>query len=274
MSKTILITGASRGFGRIWTEAFLKRGDRVIATSRNVDSLQDLVDTYGEAIMAVQLDITQKADCIRIVQKAVDRFGVIDTLISNAGYSVFGAIEENSEKEARDLFDVNVFGNLWMTQAILPIFRRQKRGHIIQLSSVLGINALPTMGIYSATKFAVEGYSEALQAEVKDFGIHVTMVEPNSFKTDFFATSAINSAPLSAYEKVTADFRNGDGLKSDNIGDPYATVEAILALIDAPNPPLRQFLGKLAYPWTQFTYGEKLKTWEAGNEVAIKAHGH
>lgn len=274
MKKTIFITGASRGFGKIWAEAFLQRGDNVVATSRNIGHLQELADRYGDAILALQLDITSKADCLAAVEKATGHFGTIDVLINNAGYCVFGAIEENGEKEARDLFEANVFGTLWMTQAILPLFRKQGKGHIIQLSSVLGINSLPTMGLYAATKFAVEGLSEALQAEVKDFGIHVTMIEPNSFKTDFFGSSAIESTPMEAYEKVTTAFKNGDGLKPENIGDPAATINAIFKVTDSKNPPLRLFLGKLAYPWTQYTYGERLKLWEEWKEVSAASHGH
>ena len=274
MKKTVIITGASRGFGRIWAEAFLKRGDNVIATSRNIVHLEALTTQYGDAILALQLDISSKQNCIDVVNIAKQKFGKIDVLINNAGYCVFGTIEENSEKEAKDLFDANLFGTLWMTQAILPVFRAQGIGHIIQLSSVLGINALPTMGLYSATKFAVEGFSEALQAEVKDFGINVTMIEPNSFKTDFFGTSALESMPLAAYAKVTADFRSGDGLKPENIGDPNATVETILNLVDNANPPLRLFLGKLAYPWTQYTYGEKLALWDKWKDVSAISHGH
>jgi NADP-dependent 3-hydroxy acid dehydrogenase YdfG len=131
MKKTILITGASRGFGKIWAEAFLKRGDNVIATSRNAAHLQDLTDKYGKAVLAVQLDITSKADCIAAVNQARQHFGNIDTVINNAGYSLFGTIEENSEKEARDLFEANVFGTLWMTQAILDL--QQKSGHSVKL---------------------------------------------------------------------------------------------------------------------------------------------
>ncbi len=274
MKKTVLITGASRGFGRIWAEAFLKRGDNVIATSRKAEQLQDLTEKYGKAVLPLQLNITSKADCIAVVHKAKQHFGNIDVIINNAGYCVFGTIEENNEKEARDLFEANVFGTLWMTQAILPIFRAQGKGHIIQLSSVLGLNSLPTMGLYCATKYAVEGFSESLQMEVKDLGIKVTLIEPNSFKTDFFGSSAIASKPIDAYAKITTDFKTGDGLKPENIGDPNATVEAVFGIVDAENPPLRLFLGKLAYPWTQYTYGKKLESWEALKEVSAKAHGH
>lgn len=274
MKKTILITGASRGFGRIWAEAFLERGDNVIVTSRNVANLTDLSQKYGSSVLAIELDITDRSKTIEAVQQASNHFGDIDVVINNAGYCLFGTIEENTEQEVKDLFEANVFGTLWVTQAILPIFRAQGRGHIIQLSSVMGINTLPTMGLYSATKFAVEGFSEALQSEVKDFGIKVTLIEPNSFKTDFFGSSAVESKPIAAYAKVTADFKSGDGVKPENIGDPHATVEAILNVVDAENPPLRLFLGKLAYPWTQYMYSEKLAAWDNLKEVSAKAHGH
>jgi len=273
MSKTIIITGASRGFGRIWAEAFLNRGDNVVATSRKASNLKALADRYGKQFLALELDVTDKAATAAAIVKAQKHFGTIDVLINNAGYSVFGAIEENTEKEARDLFEANVFGTLWMTQGILPVFRAQGHGHIVQLSSVMGINTLPTMGLYSATKFAVEGFSEALQAEVKDFGIHVTLIEPNSFQTDFFGSSSVQSTALAAYAKVKSDFLAGDGLKPENVGDPHATVEAILGVVDAPEPPLRLFLGKVALPWTQYTYGEKLAAWEKLKEVSAQAHG-
>jgi NADP-dependent 3-hydroxy acid dehydrogenase YdfG len=274
MKKTVIITGASRGFGKIWAEAFLKRGDHVVATSRNVNHLKYLSTKYGSAVLPLQLDVTSKADCMAAIAKAKEHFGTIDALINNAGYCVFGTVEENSEREARDLFEANVFGTLWMTQAILPVFREHGKGHIIQLSSVLGINSLPTMGLYCATKYAVEGFSESLHLEVKDFGINVTLVEPNSFKTDFFGSSSIKSIAIESYAKVTSDFRNGDGLKPENIGNPDSTVDAILSIVDSENPPLRLFLGKLAFPWTQYTYGEKLKSWEEWSDVSATAHGH
>jgi len=273
MKKTILITGASRGFGRIWAEAFLQRGDQVVATSRQVKNLHGLAEQYGAAFLPIELDVTDKAACLAAVAQAKQRFGTIDAVINNAGFVVFGAIEENSEQDARDLFETNVFGTLWMTQALLPVFRQQGHGHVIQVSSVLGINSLPTMGLYSATKFAVEGFSEALQAETKDLGIHVTLIEPSSFQTDFFGSSARTSAALTVYDQVKADFAAGDGLKEENIGDPRATVEAILGVVDAKEPPLRLFLGKIAFPWTQYVYGERLAAWERLQPVAAKAHG-
>lgn len=274
MKKTVIITGASRGFGKIWAEAFLKRGDNVVATSRDIDGLQDLVEKYGDAILPIKLNVISRENSFAVVAEAKNEFGHIDAVINNAGYCVFGTVEENSEKESRDLFDVNVFGTLWMTQAILPVFREQGGGHIIQLSSVLGINSLPTMGLYSATKFAVEGFSEALQEEVKDFGIRITLIEPNSFATDFFGSSSVQSRPLNVYAKVRADFNAGDGIKPENVGDPAATAHVILDLVDNENPPLRLFLGKLAYPWTQYTYAQKLALWDEWKDVSIKSHGH
>jgi len=273
MQKTMMITGASRGFGKIWTEALLKRGDNVVATSRNAGGLKTFADRYPKQFLGLELDVTDRAACFDAVAKGRAHFGGLDVLINNAGYGVFGAIEENSEQEARDQFEVNVFGALWMTQAVLPGFRAQGHGHVVQLSSVLGINALPTMGLYCATKFAVEGFSEALHAEVKDFGIHVTLIEPNGFQTDFFGASGIQSQALPAYAPVKAAFQSSEGAQPGNIGDPHATVEAILGVIDADQPPLRLFLGKLGLPWTQYTYGQKLAAWEAQKEVSARAHG-
>lgn len=177
MSKTIFITGASRGFGRLWAEAFLKRGDKVVATARNTESLKDLVAQYGDNILALQLDVNSREQSFTAINKAKEHFGTLDVVINNAGFGVFGTIEETSEEEARSQIETNVFGLLWVTQAVLPIFRAQGHGHIIQVSSVLGVVTLPVLGVYNASKFAVEGLSETLATEVKGFGINVTLVE-------------------------------------------------------------------------------------------------
>lgn len=273
MSKTIFITGASRGFGKLWAEAFLKRGDKVAATSRNIASLQSLADTYGDNFLPIALDITNREAGIAAVNQAYDYFGSLDVVINNAGYGVFGAIEEVSEQETVDIFNANVFGTLWITQAALPIFRKQKHGHIIQLSSVLGVWTLPTLGIYNATKFAVEGLSEALASEVAEFGIHVTLVEPNGYTTDFGGASAVQSKAIAAYDGIKSGLATAEGLLPEDYGKPEATVPAILKLIDAANPPLRLFLGKLGYTKTQRVYKEKLDTWKDWEEVAVAAHG-
>lgn len=272
MSKTIFITGASRGFGRIWAEAFLKRGDKVVATARNIASLDALVSEFGNQVFPITLDVNDRKAAFEAVAKAKAHFGTIDVLINNAGYGLVGTIEENTEQEARDQFETNVFGLLWVTQAILPVFRQQGHGHIIQTSSVLGVATLPVLGLYNATKFAVEGLSETLAAEVKGFGISVTLVEPNGFATDWAATSAIHSAPIAAYDGVRAAFEEGMA-DTDSFGVPEATADAILKLVDAQNPPLRLFLGKVALPWVQQVYADRLNTWQEWAEVSAAAHG-
>lgn len=271
MSKTIFITGASRGFGKIWAEAFLKRGDKVAATVRNLDTLKELSAQYGDALLPLQLDVTDKAAVFTTVNKAKEHFGSIDVLVNNAGYGLFGTIEETSEQEARDQIEANVFGLLWVTQAVLPIMRAQGKGHILQVSSVLGVATLPTLGIYNASKWAVEGISETLAAEVKGFGINVTLIEPNGFSTDWAGASAAHSEAIPAYDGVKAAFQAG--LTEESFGIPEATAEAVLKLVDAENPPLRLLLGKVGLPWVKQVYSSRLAEWEAWNDVSVKAHG-
>lgn len=271
MAKTIFITGASRGFGKIWAEAFLKRGDKVAATARNTDSLKELKKQYGDALLPIQLDVTSREDSFAAIQKTKDYFGRIDVVINNAGYGLMGAIEETTEQQARDQIEANVFGLLWVTQAALPILRAQGNGHIIQLSSALGVATLPILGIYNASKWAVEGLRETLATEVKAFGINVTIVEPNGFSTDWGGSSAVHTSAIKEYDGVKADFQAG--FTEDSFGKPEATVGAILKLVDAENPPLRLFLGKVAFPWVKQVYAERLATWEQWEEVATKAHG-
>jgi len=252
MAKTIFITGASRGFGKIWAEAFLKRGDKVAATARNLDTLSDLVATYGDAILPIQLDVNDRAAGFAAVKKAKDTFGSIDVLINNAGFGLFGAIEETTEEQARQQIETNVFGLLWI--------------------SVLGVATLPVLGIYNASKFAVEGLSETLAAEVKDFGIKVSLIEPNGFSTDWAGASSSQTEAIEAYAGVKAAFQAG--LTNDAFGNPEATTPAILKLVDSENPPLRLFLGKVAFPWVKQLYASRLAEWEEWSEVATAAHGH
>lgn len=272
MSKTIFITGASRGLGRIWAEAFLKRGDRVIVAVRTPDSLNELKSQYPSSLLVLKLDVTDKAACFEAVAKARAHFGCIDVLINNAGYGHMGAIEELEEKDIRAQFETNVFGLLWVTQAIIPVMREQKSGHIVQLSSALGVLAFPTTGLYSASKFAVEAISEALAAEVAGFGIKVSILEPNGFKTEFATTSGENSLPLGVYDDVRAGLAAGN--KAEDWGVPEATVEAVLTLIDAENPPLRLILGRVGIQWVNHAYEQRLKTWEDWQHVSVSAQGN
>lgn len=269
--KVFLITGASRGFGRLWAEAFLKRGDKVAATARDTGHLNDLVEKFGDAILPIKLDVNSREDSFRAVKYAHDHFGKIDVLINNAGYGLFGAIEETTEQEARAQIETNFFGVLWVTQAVLPIMREQKSGHIIQVSSMLGLVTLPILGLYNASKFAVEGLAETLAAEVAGFGIKVSLIEPNGYSTDWSGASAIQTAQTEVYAPLKAAFFGS--LEPDTWGKPEATVDAILKLVDSPKPPLRLLLGKIAYPLVKQNYKKRFAEFDEWKDVAEAAHG-
>lgn len=272
MTKTIFITGASRGFGRIWAEAFLQRGDNVVAAVRNPETLTDLRKEFSSNLLVLKLDVTDKKASFEAIEAAKDHFGRIDVLINNAGFGHIGAVEELNEQDVRSQLETNVLGSLWAIQAVLPIMREQNSGQIIQLSSALGLNTVSLMGLYSASKFAVEGLTETLAGEVSGFGIKVTILEPGGFSTDFFGTNSLAlSESIPAYDGIRKDFyEHAEGQDS---GNPAATAEAILSLMDSENPPLRLLLGKATYPWVKYTYEERLKTWESWQDVSVAAHG-
>jgi NAD(P)-dependent dehydrogenase (short-subunit alcohol dehydrogenase family) len=271
-SKVWFITGTSKGFGRVWAEAALERGDRVAATARDVASVRDLEERYGDLALAIPLDVTDKSAVEAAVTETIARFGRIDVAINNAGYGLFGAIEEISEPEARAQMETNFFGALWVTQAVLPQMREQKSGHIIQVSSIGGVNAFPTIGMYHASKWALEGFSQSLAAEVAPFGISVTLVEPGGYATEWGGASAKHAAPLPAYDAARAaiaSFR-----KSSVPGDPDATGAAMLKLVDAEKPPLRIFFGSGGLPMTKAEYARRIETWEKWNELSVEAQGN
>jgi len=272
MSKVILITGASRGFGKIWAKALLERGDKVAATARNIAHLTDLVETYGDAVFPIQLDVNDRDACFAAVEKAQHHFGRIDVLINNAGFGLFGAIEETTEQQARAQIETNFFGVLWVSQAILPIMRAQQSGHIIQVSSFLGLVTLPVLGLYNASKYAVNGLSETLATEVKSFGIKVSLIEPNGFSTDWSGASAFQTEATELYAPLKKAFF--EAATPESWGKPEATAAAVLSLIDSPNPPLHFLLGKVAYPGVKQVYQERLAEFETWKEVSADAHGH
>jgi len=271
-SKVWFITGTSRGFGRVWAQAALARGDRVAATARDVKTLGPLVERYGDLIAPLALDVTDKAAASAAIAFAQERFGRLDVVVNNAGYGLFGAIEEVSESEARAQLETNLFGALWVTQAALPFMRAQGSGHLIQVSSIGGVNAFPTVGLYHASKWGLEGFSQSLAAEVAGFGIKVTIVEPGGFATDWGGASAKRAPQMKIYdgarEKIAA-FRS-----SSIPGDPNATGPAILKLVDATDPPLRIFLGTSGLPMTRAEYARRIETWEKWNDVSIEAQGN
>jgi NAD(P)-dependent dehydrogenase (short-subunit alcohol dehydrogenase family) len=270
-SKVWFITGSSKGFGRVWTEAALARGDKVAATARDVSTLSELVKKYGDNIAAIKLDVTDKAAVNAAIAEAHRRFSRLDVVINNAGYGQFGAIEEVSEEDARAQIETNLFGALWVTQAALPIMRAQRSGHIIQISSIGGVNAFPNIGLYHASKWGLEGFSQALALEVSEFGIHVTIVEPAGFATDWAGPSAKVAKPMPEYQRTRDQMKERRG----NVvpGDPQASGLAMLALVDAAEPPLRAFFGDVGLPMIQQEYAKRLAAWEKWDWVADMAQG-
>jgi len=271
--KVWFITGSSRGFGRHWAEAALQRGDLVAATARDTSSLTGLVETYGEGVLPLQLDVTDQVAARDTVAQTHKTFGRLDVVVNNAGYGLAGELEEISEEQARAQMEANFFGALWITQAVLPYMREQGSGHIVQVSSIGGICTYPGFSLYHASKWALEGMSESLAQEVAGFGIHVTLVEPGPFATDWAGSSLVWADSLPAYATVDEAFRN-DMADTSNAGDPAATSKAILALVDAAMPPLRLFLGVGMLDVARATYAQRLKIWERWEEVARAAQGN
>jgi NAD(P)-dependent dehydrogenase (short-subunit alcohol dehydrogenase family) len=270
--KVWFITGTSKGFGRVWAEAALARGDRVAATARDLKSLAPLVERYGDQVSAIALDVTDKAAVVAAIAKAHTRFGRLDVVVNNAGYGLFGTIEEVNEAEARAQLETNLFGALWVTQAALPIMRAQGSGHIIQVSSIGGVNAFPTVGLYHASKWGLEGFSQSLAAEVAGFGIKVTIVEPGGFATDWGGPSAKRATQMSAYDGARAAIAS---FRHQYVpGDPEATGPAILKVVDAKDPPLRIFFGSSGLTMTRAEYARRIDTWEKWNDVSLEAQGN
>jgi NAD(P)-dependent dehydrogenase (short-subunit alcohol dehydrogenase family) len=243
------ITGTSQGFGRELVRAALQRGDSVAATSRNPQAVTGAFSGAADRLMAASMDLRDPAEISSVVERAIARFGRIDVLANNAGYGVTGAVEEASETQIADIYDTNVFGLLRVTRAVLPYLRKQHSGHIVNLSSIGGLTGMPGWGIYNSTKFAVEGLSEALAAELAPLGIGVTIVEPGPFRTDFLGGSLEKAAQvLPDYEVTAGKTRAGTVERNGKQpGDPAAAADAIIQAVTSPNPPLHLLLGKFAY---------------------------
>ncbi|WP_286752138.1 MULTISPECIES: SDR family NAD(P)-dependent oxidoreductase [Sphingobacterium] len=274
MSKIIFITGASKGFGKLWAEALLRRGDKVAASARNIEVLQDLKEKYGDSILPVKLDVNNRTEVFEVVEKVEKHFGRIDVLINNAGFGLFGTTEETTEQQARDQMETNFFGSLWVAQAILSVMRKQRSGHIIQISSFLGLTTLPLLGLYNASKFAVEGLIETIGSETAHLGIKTTLIEPNGFATDWAGASAVQtSSDITDYDPVREAFAE-TGDNPDTWGKPESTVDPVLNLIDNQNPPQRLLFGKIAYHVVNEVYTQRLKDIQNWKEVSIAAHGH
>ncbi|SDM75502.1 SDR family NAD(P)-dependent oxidoreductase [Nonomuraea jiangxiensis] len=276
MSKVWFVTGSSRGLGRNFVEAALSRGDKVAAAARNTGSLDELVAAYGDAVLPLKLDVTDKAAVFESVKRAKEHFGRLDVIVNNAGYAQMGAIEELTEQHLRDQLETNLYGAVWVIQAALPYLREQGAGHIIQLSSAAGLIAMPLGGAYHVSKWALEALNESLAQEVAGFGIKVTVVEPGGFAT----RSGKNPDPLNNGHMAEAN-RVYDGLRQrlaqfagrQPAGDPAAAAQALLKIVDSDNPPLRVLFGQGFYPMLQQVYADRLKTWADWQDLSAEAHG-
>jgi NAD(P)-dependent dehydrogenase (short-subunit alcohol dehydrogenase family) len=268
MNKIWLITGSSRGLGRALTEAVLAAGDRVVATARKPEQLDDLVAKYGEQIRAVALDVTDTAAARAAVQTALDTFGRLDVVANNAGYANSASIEETPDDDFRAQIETNLFGVVNVTKAALPVFREQKSGHFLQFSSVGGrVGGTPGMGAYQTAKFAVEGFSEVLSNEVRPFGVKVTIVEPGAFRTDWGGSSMQLAEVHPDYDSTVGQMnRYRQETDGKQPGDPAKAAEAILHVATLDNPPLRLLLGNDA-----LTHAERASTSRA-EEAAAWAH--
>jgi NAD(P)-dependent dehydrogenase (short-subunit alcohol dehydrogenase family) len=241
-----LVTGASRGFGRELTAAALAAGEHVIATARDPEAVREAFPEAGDALLAVPLDVTDEGQAVEAVRIGVERFGRLDVVVNNAGYGLFGGVEEAADEEVRALFDTNVFGLLNVTRAALPVLRRQRAGRIINIGSSAGFSAGAGGGLYSATKFAIEAVSEALREEVGPLGIHVTIVEPGSFRTEFLGGGSLHRPALEIADyadTVGGLHRAAAEYDGRQPGDPARAAEVIRALAEAEAPPFRVPLG-------------------------------
>jgi NAD(P)-dependent dehydrogenase (short-subunit alcohol dehydrogenase family) len=272
-ARTWFITGSSRGFGREWAIAALERGENVAATARDTGSLDDLVERFGDRILPLKLDVTDRDAVTAAVAAAHERFGRLDVVVNNAGYGQFGMVEEISEADARAQFETNVFGALWVTQAVLPYLREQGSGHILQVSSIGGISAFPNIGIYNASKWALEAFSQSLAQEVAGFGVKVTLIEPGGYSTDWSGSSAKHADPLPAYDDFRARAAEERRSRVGAPGDPVATRAAVLKVVDAEHPPLRIFFGEAPLGIATRDYESRLAEWREWEPVSLEAQG-
>jgi NAD(P)-dependent dehydrogenase (short-subunit alcohol dehydrogenase family) len=267
MSKVWFITGCSTGFGRNLAMEALEQGNQVAVTSRNTDDVKDIVAQFADNAIALKLDVTNAQEISAAVKQAHERFGRIDVLVNNAGIGYFGAIEESEEAEYRRMFEINFFGLASVTNAVLPIMRAQRSGHIVNISSIGGMVAFPGVGFYNATKFAVTGYSEALAKETATLGIKVTVIAPSGFRTDWAGRSANNTKTVIEDYAATAHINQNTirGYSGNQPGDPVRAAKAIIKAVESEAPPVRLLLGAGALKGARNKIAEMqqdIDTWE------------
>ncbi|QLQ38054.1 SDR family NAD(P)-dependent oxidoreductase [Micromonospora robiginosa] len=268
--RTWFITGASRGLGRAFADAALDRGDRVVAAARTV-TRDDFDAGHGDRLLTLTLDVTDRAAVLAAVATAVDHVGRLDIVVNNAGTMSMGMIEEFTEAEARAQFEVNLFGSLWVSQAVLPHLRAHRSGHLVQISSIAALGGFPSTGLYSASKFALEGMSEALAAEAAAFGVKVSIVQPGGYWTDLYRNISATT-PMDAYAPLRAELER-QWAEGSVDSEPRLAAEALLRLVDSDDPPLRLLLGSMVYDLAFDITRRRMDTW-AGWERVSRAAEH
>jgi NAD(P)-dependent dehydrogenase (short-subunit alcohol dehydrogenase family) len=273
MSKVWLITGCSTGFGRELAKNVLSSGHKAIVTARNTDDIKDIVEGNDDNALAIKLDVTKPSEITAAVNAAVEKFGRIDVLVNNAGIGYFGAIEESEEEAVRKMFEINVFGLAKMTQEVLPIMRAQKSGHIINIASIGGLRSFPAVGFYNATKYAVDGLSEALAKETAHLGIKVTIIAPSGFRTDWAGRSAEDSPiKIDDYNDTAGQNKASiRGYSGNQPGDPVKAALAIIKVVESSNPPLRLLLGEAALKGARAKLEELKNDFDAWEETTLGA---
>ncbi|UQS25802.1 SDR family oxidoreductase [Amycolatopsis thermalba] len=262
-SRVWFITGASRGLGRAFTEAALARGDRVVAAARTITTEET------SQLLPIQLDVTRREDVFKAVEQAVEHFGRLDVVVNNAGTLSMGMVEEFTEEQARAAMETNFFGALWVSQAVLPVLRRQRSGRILQISSIAALGGFPMTGLYSASKFALEGMSEALAREAAPFGVQVSIVQPGGYWTDLY-TAPARASPIDDYGPLRQQLERLWSEESVD-SDPALAAEAVLKLADSEDPPLRLLLGSMVYDLAHDLTRQRLDGWSDWEEVSRAA---
>jgi len=267
MSKTWFISGSSRGLGRAMTEAVLIAGDQVVATARNLGALESLRERFGERLKLAKLDVTDEAAAQEAVDLAVEAFGGVDVVVNNAGYGELGSVEDTSVESFREQIEVNLIGTIVVTKAAIPVLRRQRRGHIVQFSSVGGRIGAPARAAYSAAKWGIEGFSESLAREMALIGVYVTIVEPGGFRTAFAQAAHATGEGRAEYDAVVgATVRMQRDYDGRQPGDPAKAAAVVLKLVEMDRPPLRIALGSdavSAIAATDRQRLEELEKWRA-----------
>ncbi|MGW4894339.1 SDR family NAD(P)-dependent oxidoreductase [Kitasatospora sp. NPDC004240] len=267
--RTWFITGASRGLGRAFAEAALAAGDRVAAVARTTTALDELAAAHPGRVLPLTADITDRTAAFAAVAAAAEHFGQLDIVVNNAGTLSAGMVEEFTEAQAREQMEVNFFGALWVSQAVMPVLRAQGAGHIVQISSIGGLGGFPSTGLYSASKFALEGMSEALAMEAAAFGIKVSIVQPGGYWTDLY-TAMRTTEPVDAYAPLRAELEK-QWAEGSIDSEPRLAAEALIKLVDAEEPPLRLLLGSMVYDLAFDLAKQRMSTWAGWEETSRAA---